>query len=134
MVYTLLAPVHSVPTIVGIGLFAGCCAVIGVDIHVFFRSLFIRIDSQGILLKEKPSKTEVLCPWENIDKLFAHHYKHGIWEIRSSAKRGMAFNLKAKAGIQIVFKNGEQIDLGIQNIEEAKLVIDRYFKIENPGS
>lgn len=134
VVYTLFAPVHAVPADVGIGLFAGWCFIICVDIYVFFRSLYIRIDEQGIVLKEKPSKIEILCEWENIDQVLVRYYKHGILGIRSGAKNGLAFNLKAKAGIQIVFKNGEEIHLGIQNIENAKLVIEHYFKMENPGS
>ncbi|WP_370996235.1 hypothetical protein [Mucilaginibacter sp. RCC_168] len=103
----------------------------GVDIVIFLSSLFIKIDEQGILLKEKPSKTEILCHWENIDQLIFRYYKYGVWGVRSSRKQGKAFNVKGKAGIQIIFKNGQKLQLGIQNIEEAKLTIEHYFKAEN---
>jgi hypothetical protein len=133
LTYSLIAPVNSIPAVIGIGFFGGCAIMLIVDTYVFFKSLVIEINEQGIILKEKPSKVEILGKWDNIDKVFVRYYKYGIWGIRSSTKNGMGYNLKGKAGIQIIFKSGQKIQIGIQNIEEAKLVIEHYFKAEVPN-
>jgi len=130
LTYSLIVPVNSIPAVIGIGFFCGCGVMLIVDTYVFFKSLVIEIDEQGIILKEKPSKAEILCKWDSIDQVHVRHYKYGIGGMRSSTKNGMAYNLKGKAGIQIIFKSGEKIQIGIQNIEEAKLIIEHYFKAE----
>jgi hypothetical protein len=127
LAYSLIAPANLIPAGIGIGFFAGCAVMLIVDTYVFFKSLRIKIDEEGIILKEKPSKVEILCKWENIDQIFVRYYKSGIGGMRSSAENGPGYNLTGKAGIQIIFKNGEKIQLGIQKIEEAKLIIKHYF-------
>ncbi|MBB6112199.1 hypothetical protein [Mucilaginibacter lappiensis] len=132
--YFITAPLHTVSNVIGFEAFFGLCVMLIVDMYVFFKSLFIKIDEHGISLKEKPSKTEILCHWENIDQIIFRYYKYGIWGVKSSRKQGMAYNLKGKVGIQIIFKNGQKLQLGIQNMEEAKLTIEHYFKPENSYS
>lgn len=127
LTYSLIAPVNSIPAGIGIGLFGGCGIMIVVDKYVFFKSLVIKIDEQGIFLKERPSKVEILCKWDNIDQVFI---RDRFLRLRSTHKNGMGYNLKANNGIQIIFKNGEKIQIGIQNIEEAKLVIEHYLKTQ----
>ncbi|WP_439695148.1 hypothetical protein ACFGVS_18920 [Mucilaginibacter sp. AW1-7] len=127
LAYSLIAPVNSIPAGIGIGLFGGCVIMIMVDTYVFFKSLVIKIDEQGIFLKEKPSKVEILCKWDNIDQVFV---RDRFLRLRSTQKNGMGYNLKANNGIQIIFKNGEKIQVGIQNIEEAKQIIEHYLKTE----
>jgi hypothetical protein len=131
LTYSFASPVHTVPDGIIWGSLLGLCIMSFADMFIFFKSLFIKVDGDGIMLKEKPSKTEILCNWENIDQIIFRYYKYGIWGIKSSRKQGMAYNLKGKAGIQIIFKNGQKLQLGIQNIGEAKLVIDHYFKAGN---
>lgn len=129
LVYSFNAPVHTVPDGIIWGNLTALCVMSFADMYIFFKSLFIKIDGDGILLKEKPSKIEILCQWEDIDQIIFRYYKYGIWGIRSSRKQGMAYNVRGKAGIQIIFKNGQKLQLGIQTIEEAKLIIDHYFRM-----
>lgn len=128
LVYCLAVPTSEVSGDIGIGLFAGAGIMLIACIIVFFKTLTIKIDEHGIMFKEKPAKVEAMCRWEDIDQVLFCYYKNGIWGVRSSAKNGMAYNLRAKAGIQIILKNGEKAQLGIQKIKEARAIIEHYLK------
>lgn len=129
-IYLLIAPVNTVPGWIGIGIFGVWVFLLIVFLVVFFNSLSIRIDEQGITFNEMPSKVQQWHEWKDIHQILFVQYKNGIWGVRSSIKNGPAFNLRGKAGIQIIFKNGQKIQLGIQKLKEAKAVIEQYCQTD----
>lgn len=124
--WAIAMPFMAATKVIGYASFFGCAVMFFVDFFVFVTSLNIKIDEEGIFFKENPSKVEGLCKWEQIDGIRVRYYKYGI----SSFKGGPAYSLKGKTGIQIIFNNGQKLQIGIQNINEAKRVIEHYLKKE----
>jgi hypothetical protein len=130
LAYFLIAPYNnSALAPFAIGFFMASCAMLIIDIFVFFSSLFIRIDERGIMLNQAPAKTEISYNWENVDQIFLR--ENFIW-IRSTFKNGMGYNIKAQKGIQIILKSGEKLQIGIHNMEAAQPIIEYYFKAKIP--
>ncbi len=104
-------------------------------ILVLFYLLKLRteIDESGIQYQFLPFHFSAKkIGWTEIQHCYVRTYnpilEYGGWGFRTSLGKGKAFNVKGKIGIQVELKSGKKILLGTQKEEEAKQVIQRYFK------
>ena len=90
----------------------------------------IRID--GIYVKYAPFHSRFnVFKWEDIEELFIREYnpmrEYGGWGIRMGPG-GEAFNVAGNKGLQIVFRNGRRLLIGINDLEGMKRIVDYVHK------
>ncbi|SIR04525.1 hypothetical protein [Maribacter ulvicola] len=103
-------------------------------IYVF--NLKTTIDEIGIHYQFIPIHfSKKIIRWHEIEKCFVRTYSpiraYGGWGYRGISGKNKALNVKGNKGIQLILKNGKKLLIGTQKEREAKIVIERYFKITN---
>ncbi|WP_424001764.1 hypothetical protein [Maribacter sp. IgM3_T14_3] len=103
-------------------------------IYVF--NLKTTIDEIGIHYQFIPINfSKKIIRWHEIEKCFVRKYspirEYGGWGYRGLSGKNKALNVKGNKGIQLVLKNGNKLLIGTQKENDAKMVIERYFKIKN---
>jgi len=99
----------------------------------YFLKLRTEIDENGIQYKFSPFhfSTKKIA-WTAIQNCYVRTYnpimEYGGGEFRTSLGKGSAFNVKGNKGIQVELKSGKKILFGTQKEDEAKQIIQRYFK------
>ncbi len=98
-----------------------------------FLKLRTEIDERGIQYQFLPFhfSTKKIA-WTAIQNCYVRTYNpimdYGGWGYRTSLGKGSAFNVKGNKGIQVELKSGKKILFGTQKEDEAKQIIQRYFK------
>ncbi|MCP4975403.1 MAG: hypothetical protein GY931_04515 [Maribacter sp.] len=108
-------------------------SIIPILILFYYLKLRTEIDESGIHYQFMPFHfSPKKIAWIDIDKCYVRTYnpilEYGGWGFRSSLGKGKAFNVKGNKGIQVELKSGKKILLGTQKENEAKQIIQRYFK------
>ena len=99
----------------------------------YFLKLKTEIDERGIQYQFLPFhfSTKKIA-WTAIQNCYVRTYnpimEYGGWGYRTSFGKGSAFNVKGNKGIQVELKSGKKILFGTQKEDEAKQIIQRYFK------
>ena len=99
----------------------------------YFLKLKTEIDERGIQYQFLPFhfSTKKIA-WTAIQNCYVRTYnpimEYGGWGYRTSFGKGRAFNVKGNKGIQVELKSGKKILFGTQKEDEAKQIIQRYFK------
>lgn len=108
-----------------IGLIISMLIPIGVMFLVYKMCLVTSITKSGISFQLKPFKFHHL-DWTEIDKAYVRTYspilEYGGWGYRISRK-GRAYNIRGKEGLQLELKNGQKILIGTQKTAELKKVL-----------
>lgn len=104
--------------------------------HIFLKicNLQTTINENGIAYRFFPFQKDTRrINWSNINKIAVVHYnpilEYGGWGYRFGRK-GKALNVRGNKGIKFTFNGKETLLLGTQQPEQAKIVIERYFKHE----
>ncbi|MGB5498309.1 MAG: DUF6141 family protein [Maribacter sp.] len=108
-------------------------SILPILILFYFLKLRTEIDESGIHYQFLPFHFSVKnIPWTAIQNCYIRTYnpimEYGGWGYRSSLGKGSAYNVKGNKGIQIELKSGKKILFGTQKEDEAKQIIQRYFK------
>jgi len=108
-------------------------SILPILILFYFLKLRTEIDESGIHYQFLPFHFSVKnLPWTAIQNCYVRTYnpimEYGGWGYRTSLGKGSAFNVKGNKGIQIELKSGKKILFGTQKEDEAKQIIQRYFK------
>lgn len=99
----------------------------------YFLKLRTEIDESGIHYQFLPFhfSTKKMA-WTDIQNCYVRTYnpimEYGGWGYRTSLGKGRAYNVKGNIGIQVELKSGKKVLLGTQKEDEAKQIIQRYFK------
>lgn len=117
------------------GVIISILAAIPVVLILVLMRLKTEINEKGISVRFFPIHIkEKLIPWKDLKEVYIREYfpvkEFGGWGVRISLKHGMAYNVKGRTGIQLVFRNGKKLLIGTQNPQEADTVIREYFPIE----
>lgn len=99
-----------------------------------FLKLHTNIDANGIEVNFKwlPFCKRTIA-WSEIQSItieeYSPLYDYGGWGVRySMSGKGWCYNVSGKMGIKIQFTNGKPFLIGTQKPEEAKEIINHYFK------
>ncbi len=100
-------------------------------ILLFFMHLETKIDEVGIHYKYLPFiYKQKTIQWTDIEQVSVIEYNplrdFGGWGIRGWGKR-RALNVYGNKGIQIIFKNGDLLLLGTNQMEEASSIIAHFY-------
>lgn len=103
---------------------------------IYLFRLKTSIDEIGIHYQFIPINfSKKTIRWGDIEKCYVRTYKpikeFGGWGYRSFFGSNKAVNIKGNKGIQLVLKNGDKLLIGTQKENDAKMVIERNFKITN---
>ena len=103
---------------------------------IYLFELKTTIDEIGIHYQFLPiNLSKKSIRWNTLKKCYVRTYnplkEYGGWGYRMSFKNGNAINIKGNKGIQLEFDNGKKLLIGTQKQEEAKKVIQRYFKTKD---
>jgi len=96
-------------------------------------TLETRINRSGISYRLKPFHSNYkLIEWMQIDSVEVRDYKpireYGGWGYRNSfGKKGVAYSISGKVGIDIKLKNGKRILIGTLKGEEAREALKQFF-------
>ncbi len=100
---------------------------------IYLFKLETHIDSEGIKVRFFPIHMQARAfRWEEIHVAEIRKYcpilEYGGWGIRYSWRKGWAYHMKGKIGIQLTLKNGKSMLIGTQKAEEAQQLLDWYFQ------
>ena len=113
-------------------------AIITGTAFIFIGFLFLKLKTQ--INQDGISVTFIGFPfskkfikWEEIQSVSVITYSplsdYGGWGVRySMTGNGWCYNVSGNTGIKIVYQNGKQFLIGTQQQEEAKKIIDLYYK------
>ena len=109
--WTLIDQFTDEPDIGGIiSIVFSICLMVLFNIIIVIMQLETEIDESKISVKYKPFhiKPRVFY-WEDISDIYCRYYRpikeYGGFGIRKSIKKGTAYNLKGRNGLQIIFKD-----------------------------
>lgn len=97
----------------------------------FLFKLETSMDQQGVSYRFFPFHMKPRTQnWSEIDTIQVRKYKplreYGGWGYRITLRKNKALTTKGNLGIQIVFKNGNELLLGTQRPEEARKAIAHF--------
>tara|TARA_R110002020_G_scaffold17264_11_gene60906 strand:+ start:78 stop:563 length:486 start_codon:yes stop_codon:yes gene_type:complete len=98
----------------------------------FLFKLQTRIDETGITYRFFPfQRKNRFKPWSEIQTISIRKYnpikEYGGWGYRISFTKKKALTIKGNKGIQIIFKNGNELLLGTQHPEKVEQIIKNYL-------
>lgn len=117
-----------------VGQLAVIITIASIFILFYFLKLNTEIDERGIHYQFLPFQlSSRTIRWDEMEKCHVRTYspikEYGGWGYRNSlGKKGQAYNVKGNKGIQIAFKSGKKLLIGTQKEDEARQIIERYFK------
>ena len=114
---------------------------LGFTVLIFIWFVLLRlkttINAEGIIVQFAgiPFCKRVIG-WNDIKSISLITYSplsdYGGWGVRySMSGNGWCYNVSGDWGIKIIYENGKPFLIGTQQAEEAKKMIDHYFKIHS---
>jgi hypothetical protein len=115
---------------------------LGVAFLIGNITLTTKIDEQGVHYRFFPFHLKFKhVSWHELENCYVRTYnpisEYGGWGYRISflRKKGRAFTVNGKTGLQLELKNGKKILLGTQKGKDITRIIERYYKKDkrSPG-
>ncbi|APQ16406.1 hypothetical protein [Maribacter hydrothermalis] len=103
---------------------------------IYMFKLKTTIDEVGIHYQFTPiNLSKKTIRWSELKNCYVRTYnplkEFGGWGYRNSFGKSSAINVKGNIGIQLILMDGKKLLIGTQKENDAKIIIERYFKTNN---
>lgn len=107
---------------------------VGTTLLILLSKLTLKIDETGVHYKYWPAHRDGLkyIPWNNVQYIYVREVKpikeYGGWGIRYSSRRGQAYILSGKYGLQLHLKTGEALLIGVKDPQKMIAFLDKLME------